>query len=237
MRPDVVALKQFYERPLGAAVATLIGRRLHDLWPHTYGLHVAGLGYAVPYLDAYAERAASIAALMPASQGVIHWPSQATSRVGLVEEACLPLPDSSFDRVLLTHALEMAENPGALLREVWRVLASDGRLIVVVPNRRSIWSELERTPFGHGRPYSRRQLSDMLASHLLAPTRWTAVLHLPPIERFGMVRALTAMDGLGRRWWRRLGGVLVMEAEKQLYGGVLAGARRRVPVVAVAGPR
>ena len=65
MRPDVVALKQFYERPLGAAVATLIGRRLHDLWPHTAGLHVAGLGYAVPYLDAYAERAASIARSFP----------------------------------------------------------------------------------------------------------------------------------------------------------------------------
>ena len=36
------------------------------------------------------------------------------------------------------------------LREIWRVLAAGGRVILVVPNRAGIWARTEATPFGHG---------------------------------------------------------------------------------------
>ena len=44
-----------------------------------------------------------------------------------------PLPDSAIDRMVLVHAVEMADDVDALLREAWRVLAPGGRLIAVVP--------------------------------------------------------------------------------------------------------
>ena len=59
-------------------------------------------------------------------------------------------------------ALETAERVRPLLREMWRVLAPEGRLILVVPNRRGVWARLDKTPFGQGRPYSRRQLEALL---------------------------------------------------------------------------
>ena len=43
-----------------------------------------------------------------------------------VEEDALPFPDLCFDRILLVHGLEAAENARGLLREVWRVLKDDG---------------------------------------------------------------------------------------------------------------
>ena len=52
------------------------------------------------------------------------------SLAALVDELDLPLADSAVDRVLLVHALEMAHDPSALLREVWRVLAAGGRLLL-----------------------------------------------------------------------------------------------------------
>src|SRR6202008_3697705 len=101
-------------------------------------------------------------AFMPAAQGVVKWPSESPALPALVDELELPLTDAGVDRVLLVHALEMAQDAGALLREVWRVLAAGGRLLAVVPNRRGVWARTDATPFGHGRPYSRGQITNLL---------------------------------------------------------------------------
>ena len=43
----------------------------------------------------------------------------------------------------LLHALEEADSPRQLLREAWRILAPEGRIVVAVTNRRSMWSVVE----------------------------------------------------------------------------------------------
>ena len=53
-----------------------------------------------------------------------------------------------------------------MLREVWRILAADGRLILVVPNRLGLWARLEHTPFGHGHPFTPPQLVALLTENL-----------------------------------------------------------------------
>jgi len=45
-------------------------------------------------------------AFMPAAQGVLKWPTGRPALAALVDEFSLPLPDASFDRILLVHALE-----------------------------------------------------------------------------------------------------------------------------------
>src|SRR3546814_19705465 len=91
---------------------------------------------------------------MPASQGVMHWPPEGAGLVRLVEETDLPLPDYPIDRVLLAHGLENADSLRALLREIWRVLTGDGRVLVVVTHPRGLSAPLARTPPGGGHPYS-----------------------------------------------------------------------------------
>ena len=87
----------------------------------------------------------------------------------MVDEAMLPLPDASVDDLLCVHCLEVAERAGPLLREMWRVLAPEGRLLIIVPNRRGLWARFDTTPFGHGRPYSRGQLERLLTDALFTP--------------------------------------------------------------------
>ena len=162
MWTDVVDLRDFYETHLGQVARHMIRRELRDFWPDLSGMRLLGLGYATPFLRQYRAEAERALAFMPASQGVIHWPREGPGVVALVDETAVPLPDSSVDRVLLVHGLESSEYLRDLFREIWRVLTGDGRLIVVVPNRRGIWARVDRTPLGSGHPFSQSQLSRLL---------------------------------------------------------------------------
>ena len=132
----------------------------------------------------------------------------------LVDNHALPLPDVHIDRLLLAHALEFDVDPGRLLDECWRVLDGAGKLLVVVPNRRGLWARLEHVPFGHGRPYSSRQLCQLLKTHGFVPKRTYRAVCLPPLHNRAMMRFATTIERLGQRWWPALGGVLLVEARK-----------------------
>jgi SAM-dependent methyltransferase len=166
---------------------------------------------------------------------VHHWPEGEPGLVALAEESELPLSDASIDRVLMVHALENSEQVRPLLREAWRVLAPGGRLLVVVPNRRGIWARVERTPFGSGFPYSPGQLSSLLRDNMFQPTARATALYVPPLRSRMLLRTAGAWEKLGQRWARLVGGVLLVEAEKQIYAmtGTRARPRRRRRPIAV----
>ena len=108
-----------------------------------------------------------------------------------------PLPDNSVDRLLAIHCLEQAERVGPLLREMWRVLKPDGRMLIVVPNRRGLWSRIDMTPFGHGLPFSRGQLETQLTDALFTPVDWSEALHFPPSNRRLLLRMVPAIERFG----------------------------------------
>ena len=164
MAADSHAAAEFYATARGAVAARLLRERLALLWPNLHGQSLLGIGYAEPYLHLWQDQAARCLAVTPAQMGATRWPSGAANLSCTAEEDSLPFPDLSFDRVLLVHGLEQADNARRMLREVWRVLKDDGTLLVVVPNRTGLWAYLETTPFGHGQPYSFGQLGRLLAS-------------------------------------------------------------------------
>src|SRR5438045_8625791 len=180
MSIDVVDLRNFYAQRLGTAARRFVGRGIRARFADTRGLKVLGVGYPTPYLGLFREEAERCLAFMPTAQCVINSPPLRPGLVGLVDEFELPLPDAAVDRVLLVHALEMAHDAGALLREVWRVLAAGGRLLAVVPNRRGLWARMDTTPFGHGRPFSRTQINFLLRETWFTPIGWDEALCEPP---------------------------------------------------------
>ncbi len=134
-------------------VARLLRERLGTLWPSVAGQSVLGLGYAAPYLRLWQEKSQRCIALMPARLGAARWPAGDQPNLCCSsQEDALPFPDLCFDRILLVHGLEAADNARRLLREVWRVLKDDGQVLIVAPNRRGLWAYVESTPFGQGQP-------------------------------------------------------------------------------------
>jgi SAM-dependent methyltransferase len=230
---DVVDLRDFYETQRGQVARRMIRRGIRSIWPDLHGQGLLGLGYATPYLRQFMPEAERTLGFMPASQGVLHWPADSAGRVALVDETELPLPDCSVDRVLLVHAVESSEYLRGMMREIWRVLTGDGRVLVVAPNRRGIWARLDRTPLGWGHPYSNAQLSRLLRDNMFTPTRSGRALFVPPMRSRALLRSAPAWERIGHRWFPTFGGVVMIEAGKQLYAASLRPERRRLrrPVV------
>ena len=233
MWTDVVDLRDFYDTRLGQVARHMIRRGVRSVWPNVGGERLLGLGYATPYLRQFKDEAERVIAMMPAGQGVLHWPPEGPNCVALGDECELPLPDNAVDRVLVVHALESAELLRDMMREVWRVMTGEGRLLVVVPNRRGIWARVDRTPFGWGHPYSPSQLSRLLRDHMFTPVRTEQALFVPPTRSNTLLRSAAAVERLGRRWFPTFSGVVMIEAGKQLYAAtpVREKSRFRRPVV------
>lgn len=239
MPSDVVDFRNFYAQPLGHVARRLIARAVRRRWSDTRGMSLVGLGYATPYLGLFRDEVERTFALMPAAQGVVKWPSAAPTLAALVEETLLPLPDASVDRLLAVHALEMTVHPPDMLREVWRVLAAGGRLMMVVPNRRGLWARIDTTPFGHGRPFSRGQLVELLREALFTPVGWGEALWVPPFTGGALLRTAVAWERVGATLSLPFPGVHIVEATKQVWRPIPA--KRRLmsalePVLAPAAP-
>ena len=235
MPPDVVDLRSFYASPLGRVAQRFIERTIRELWPHCNGQTVLGIGYATPYLSTYREGAVRVIALMPAEQGIAAWPDGGVSSAALAEVGMLPLPDACIDRVVLAHVLEYVDLPRELLAEVWRILTPGGRVIIVAPNRRGLWSRVDTTPFGHGRPYSKSQLRELLREGLFSPENWAELLYVPPFARPSLLRLAGAFERIGGRFALPGAGIHLVEATKQVYRPlVVRKAVRRLPRLAPA---
>ena len=230
MSIDVVDLRAFYAQRLGTVARYFVGRGIRNRWSDTQGLRLVGIGYAGPYLGLFREEAERCLAFMPAAQGVVKWPTVRPTLSALVDDLELPLPDASVDRVLLVHALEMSQNPTALLREVWRVLASGGQLLAVVPNRRGLWARMDTTPFGHGRPYSRSQITSLMRDAWFTPVSWSEALYVPPIQRGWFLRSAVAWERVGATISAPFAGVHIVDATKQVYRAIPARREKRVLV-------
>lgn len=229
MRVDVADMKAFYASQLGEVAARQLARRVADLWPNLEGDIVVGLGYPPPVLAAVAASAgaAGTVALMPAAQGAWRWPADGPGATAKVVEAHLPLADRSADRIVLLHALEDADALQPFLREIWRVLTDSGRLLAIASNRRGLWCRVEHGPFGHGRPFSMRQLRELLRSAMFTPEQEAHALYALPNRRALSVWSADAAERFGQRWLTRFGGAVMIDASKSFYGAApsVQGAR------------
>lgn len=235
MQLDILDLTSFYASPLGGMARRIIAQKVRHHWPRATGETLIALGYGTPYLGSFRGEVRRLGAMMPAHQGAVVWPSTGPVNAILVDEARLPLADNCVDKLLAVHCLEVSEQARPLLREMWRVLAPEGRLLLIVPNRNGIWSRREATPFGHGQPYSRAQLERLLRDVFFTPTTCSTALHALPLSNRLSVRWAPALERFGARLWPRFGGVILVEARKELMSTLPAGAKaRRTPRLATA---
>ncbi len=132
----------------------------------------------------------------------------------------LPVASDSIDSVLLPHTLDYSDRPHAILREVQRVLRSDGHVIVLGFRPGGLWG-LRRLIPGAGLPpgadhlISDRRLRDwleLLDMRIHGLTRYFFRWPLPGNRGGGSPR----WEQRGQRWWPELSACYMLTAQKRI---------------------
>ncbi|WP_339913488.1 methyltransferase domain-containing protein [uncultured Brevundimonas sp.] len=225
MRYSIEDIRAFYSDPAGNLVRRLLARRIEHAWGEAANCDVLGFGYATPWLDTFVGARRVIAA-MPGGQGAEQWPSVGRNRSLLVDDRQLPFAAGTFDRILLVHALEEADDARAMLAEAVRVMAPAGRVILVAAARGGLWSRAESSPFGHGRPFTRGQLERLVQEAGLEPTAWSQTLYMPPWKP--LLPFAEGFEQVGRRLVPGAAGVILLEATRKAYAQVRTNGQTRL---------
>ncbi len=213
MSVDITELTEFYQSRLGRQVTAEIVKTLRTL---AAGVkpedRVAGFGYGLPYRKAF--NAISAPMMMPAFQGACCDPEGA---VLLASELNLPFADESFDRIFCAHILEHTGDPNGFLTELSRLLRASGEIYLIVPNRRGVWAQAENTPFGAGRPYTKRQLSALCTKHNLLITEYEPALFFPPRTPVSRLYFYALYQKICKNFFSRFAGAHIVKAVKRVY--------------------
>ena len=220
MSSDVARLIGYYKSPLGRISRALVRDQIIGLAGDVQGKRVLGLGFATPYLRFALEPAERVLAFMPDRQGASAWPREGPSRTVLCDPLEMPLTDAAVDLTIAVHALEHIADAEELMRELWRVTAPNGHLIIVVPRRRGIWAQRDNTPFGQGNPYSGGQLEKLLRDHSFVPEAWRDGLFVPPLQSSLVLKSTRFFERFGRLFGPAMSGVICVRARKEAFPAI-----------------
>lgn len=220
MSSDVARLIEYYKSPLGRISRALVREQIIELARDVRGKRLLGLGFATPYLRFALEPAERLLAFMPARQGASSWPREGPSCTVLCDPLEMPLTDAAVDMTIAIHMLEHVADAEEMMRELWRVTAPNGHLLLVVPRRRGIWAQRDNTPFGQGNPYSGSQLEKLLRDHSFVPEAWRDALFLPPFQSSLVLKSTRFFERFGRLLGPAMSGVICVRARKEAFPAV-----------------
>ena len=132
----------------------------------------------------------------------------------------LPFASDSIDCVLLPHTLDFSDRQHAILREVHRVLRSDGHIVILGFRPGGLWG-LRRLIPGAGMPpgadhiISDRRLRDwlkLLDMRIQSSMRYFFRWPLPS----GKTAPAAKWEQRGRRWWPELSACYMLTAQKRV---------------------
>ena len=248
----IIELHPWLALPSGQALLDWEQAQVDRLVADVFGFHALQLG--LPELDGLrcnrmphkwlaldsryaawqppADRAPLIHEPLVLPEGLMHG-----APLGLrCEFEALPVASNSLDLVVLPHALEMAHDPHATLREVERVLVPEGRVVISGLNPLSLWGLRQ----ARAHLCARLGLTGLGASRLYLPEAgefighwrlrdWLRLLSFEVDScQFGAYRPAVRTDkwlqrwgwieGVGTRWWPILGAAYFLVAVKRVHG-------------------
>ena len=213
------------------------GGAAHDLAPSAAAVAVDGTLPRArlwlsrrPICGSFQGEAERVVAVMPAQQGVVALAGRSRRSSRSARKMRCPFPMRCSTGSWSSTASKAPMRCVRCMRQLWRVLAPEGRILIVAPNRTSLWAQLERSPFANGtavpsrraRPAAAR-VDVRTAAMGSRAVRTAAPRPAADRQRHGMGTARAAGCG------PRLGGVHLVEATKSLYAPVADRRPRRSP--------
>ncbi len=204
---------QWLATPLGNALLTQESRMVEEAFDGIFGEHCLQLGLwgeTNSFLRHARTQRTSLIDEAPVAGG--------PSAIGQMHR--LPVADDSIDCVLLPHTLDFSDRSHAILREVHRVLRSDGYLVVLSFKTGGLWGMRRLIP-GAGLPPG--------ADHLITERRLRDWLQLLDLSIHGTSRyffrwplpghrgaASANWERRGQQWWPELAACYMLTAQKRV---------------------
>ena len=214
---------------LGQVARRQLRARIRQVWPDVTGMRVLGLGYATPYLRPFLGEAERVFALMPASQGVLPWPAGETEPGG-ADGRRRTAAAGLFDRPRAAGARARIQRaqPRAVERGVARAGGRRAAAGVRAQPARPVGGQFQHAVRPGQSLFAATSSRVCCATRKFTPERSDAALFVPPATRSRMMlRSAGAFERIGARWFNRFGGVVMIEATKQLYRPAAERAEKR----------
>lgn len=180
------ALEEWYATDMGRKVAYEVRESLKRMpsleWVGGLKPAVLTVGYAAPFSKV--------------------WPHAAVDEADWSDDKM----ECRYDRILVSHILEFAEDPGEVLERCWQALRPDGVLVVMVPNKMSLWRWRRSAPLAAGEGYGFGEIHALLVEE-----------GFRPLER-GYAVACPVGGSLGHRLCPAFGGLVLATARKDVVG-------------------
>lgn len=209
-------LREWFDTPLGQAMAAKESRELELVLPTMFGYHLLQIGscYPAQYLNESLIKHKVIVDCIDGSSTIKVDAKMDSNFLGVTTD--------SVDVVVLSHVLELNADPHQVLREIDRILVPEGRVVILGFNPWGLWglrsllsSKRSRAPW---------------CSHFFSPFRvkdWLQLLgyemeeantfHFKlPIDKPWCAENMKFLDTLGQRFWPAFGGGYMLVAKKRV---------------------
>lgn len=207
--------------PVHEWLASPLGQRLYQLECRLVGEAVAQVfGWQLLQVGIWGDEARLIAEARTQRKAVLARQSGGAVAVHSRADA-LPIASDSVDAVLLPHTLEYEPEPHDILREVERILAGEGHVIVLGFRPFSSWGlrhawSRQGFPPGIERLISEGRLRDwlkLLGFEVVEARRYLFTWPWGPAAP----RGLPLLESAGERLWPFLAGAYLLKARKRVY--------------------
>ena len=197
LKQKLTSISEWYQTPLGKILFSELKSCLDPVLTTTFGYYSIQVGCLT-----------QSASLLEPCRVKYHFNLDAEGEDINVNAhpALLPIATDSVDLVVLMHHLSNTKEPHAILREAFRVLIPEGRLIIIDFNPVSLWglrhffqSWLETIPWcGHF--YTARRMTDWMKLLGFDKQKHFQVGYMPPIHHAGLIQKLPWLEKGMKKW-------------------------------------
>lgn len=227
------AFLHFYQGIEGRIFKKRIKEILILLFPLLDRRKLLCLGYPLPFLDFFQKEGICTWGVNTTFSAFAHGISEETQKgegegasfypkyrnFVCAEAEALPFLERSFDAVLGIHFLEYTSSPLHALHELWRVLKYEGCLILIVPNRYSLWTHKALFPFAQGQRFSIFELTSLFGESLFFLEEIRGILPFFPPLRWMPQLSPSLTKSFEELCWFGASGLFICTAYKRLLGG------------------
>jgi len=217
MYQDINKLEKFYQSELGKAVQDRIYSKLKEYIYLHDGEKLGSFGFGELYLSLLPKKKVSIFNFFSQQVGIKKNITNEKLLNVLLDEEQLPIEDLFLNHIICIHYLEHSENLKKILRELWRVLSPEGKIYIILPNKKSSWSFVSQSPFSSGFGFSKNQINQVLEDNFFEIQSIDRLVYFPSWNSRLLLNNRFFLEKIGSYFWRFFNGFYLCVATKRIY--------------------